>query len=109
MQEIPMPGSGTGDAGQITVHGHAGAAIELPITLGPATGYVWKLEMPAGVEAIDSGQARPIDPSERAGGAQGGRLRIRAVAGEHEVTARLQRPFGDSPPIRQVHIRVIVD
>jgi predicted secreted protein len=91
------------------VQGTSGNPIELPIAAGPATGHVWKLELPHGVERIEDGPQRPVDPSTRLGGATGGNLRVKAPRGEHVITARLARPWQPDSPARVVQIRLHVD
>lgn len=92
----------------LDVKGTAGEAITLPIATGPATGHVWKLELPEGVERIEDGPERPVEPAERLGGASGGHLRIRAPRGVHTIIARLARPWEPDRPTRVVRIRVDV-
>ena len=97
------------DPENITLHGIAGHPIELPIAAGPATGHVWKLELPDGVERIDDGPQRPVDPLTRLGGASGGFLRVKAVKGEYLITGRLARPWEPDKPVRVVQIHLQVD
>jgi predicted secreted protein len=93
---------------ELDVNGVAGEPIELPITTGPATGHEWLLELPPGVQQIDEGPARPVDPGHRLGGAEGGQLRVTAPRGEHEILARLARPWEPGQPVRVARIRLHV-
>jgi predicted secreted protein len=93
-------------AEQFEAAGNAGQAIALPIANGPATGYAWRLSLPQGVERIEDGPARPIDPSAELGGAAGGSLRVRAPAGDHVITAHLVRPWQPDKPVRVAIIRL---
>src|SRR3954447_14965324 len=90
----------------LDVEGQAGEAITLPIASGPATGYTWYLELPEGVQRIDDGPARPLEPSVRSGGAAGGYLRVTAPIGEHTIIAQLARPWEQNQPVRVVQIRL---
>ena len=92
----------------LDIEGKAGEVIALPIAGGPATGYAWRLELPAGVERIEDSPERPLDPSVRLGGAAGGYLRITAPRGEHVIAARLARPWEPDNPVRVVTIRLHV-
>jgi predicted secreted protein len=89
------------------VQGSAGVPIDLPISHGPATGYQWEFELPEGVERYaDSEPAAP--PSRRPGSSPGTHIRLKAVPGDHVVTARLIRPWNPDQPIRtaRIHLRV---
>ena len=92
----------------LDVEGRAGEPIALPIAGGPATGHAWSLELPEGVERIEDGPQRPLDPSLRLGGASGGYLRVTAPRGEHVIVARLARPWQPDQPVRVVSIRLHV-
>ena len=92
----------------LDIEGKAGEVIALPIAGGPATGYAWRLELPAGVERVEDSPERPLDPSVRLGGAAGGYLQITAPRGEYVVSARLSRPWEPDNPVRVVTIRLHV-
>jgi predicted secreted protein len=92
----------------LDAEGKAGHPIALPIAAGPATGYAWSLALPEGVERIEDGPARPLDPSVRLGGAAGGYLQVTAPAGDHLISARLARPWEPDQPVRVVVIRLHV-
>jgi putative addiction module killer protein len=81
----------------------------VPIAAGPATGHDWILELPAGVEQIEDGPARPVDPSKRLGSAVGGYLRVTAPQGTYVITARLARPWERDRPVRVVEIQLRVE
>ena len=80
----------------------------LPIAAGPATGHSWRLDLPAGVERISDSPGRPLDPSVRLGGAEGGYLQVLAARGEYVIVARLARPWEPDNPVRIVTIRLHV-
>jgi len=90
------------------IEGKAGEAIALPIAGGPATGYAWRLELPAGVKQIEDSPERPVDPSVRLGAATGGYLQVTAPRGEYVVSAKLARPWESGNPVRVVTIRLHV-
>jgi predicted secreted protein len=90
------------------VKGVGGQTIELPIAGGPPTGYAWRLDLPEGVEQVQEGEQRLIDPAARLGGASGGFLRVRAPAGQYLIEARLARPWQLDQPIRVVQINLEV-
>ena len=90
----------------LNVEGKAGEPLTLPLALGPATGYAWRLDLPQGVERIEDGPPRPVDPSVQLGGAEGGHLRVIASSGEHVIVARLARPWEPDKPVRVVEIRL---
>jgi len=94
---------------ELEAEGVAGEPIRLPITTGPATGYEWRLELPAGVNQIEDEPGSPPEPGERLGGAGGGHLRVTAPAGDHVVVARLARPWEPDQPIRVawIHLHVV--
>ena len=93
---------------QVLLRGTAGQPIDLPIAAGPPTGYEWRLDLPEGVEQLEEGEERLLDPAARLGGASGGFLRIRAPIGRYLLTARLARPWQPDQPIRIVYIIVEV-
>jgi len=93
----------------LTAEGKAGEPITLPIASGPATGYAWRLELPDGVERIEDGPERPLDPSVRLGGAAGGYLRVTAPPGDYVIIARLARPWEPERPARVVRIRLHIE
>jgi predicted secreted protein len=97
------------DSENITLRGIAGNPIDLPIAAGPATGHVWSMDLPSGVERIDDGPKRSVDPLTRLGGAIGGNLRVKAAKGEHLIVARLARPWEPDKPVRVVRIHLQVD
>ena len=94
---------------EFEVAGVAGEPITLPITIGPATGYDWHLELPDGVARLDDTSGRARDPSTRLGDAGGAHIQITAPSGDHLVVARLERPWSPDEPIRVVWIRVRVE
>src|SRR5216684_3869644 len=98
----PSRVQGPGFPEDLDVEGRAGEVVVLPIAVGPATGHVWRLELPDGVKRIDDGPERPLEPSERLGGASGGYLRVTAARGEHVLFARLARPWQTDRPVRVV-------
>jgi hypothetical protein len=91
------------------VQGKPNQPIVLPIAAGPASGHDWILELPAGVERIEDGPQRPVDPSTRLGSAVGGYLRVTAPAGTYLITARLARPWERDRPVRVVEIQLRVE
>lgn len=92
---------------ELQIVGCAGVPIVLPLSVGPATGYEWALEVPTGVVRIaDSDPDDAADP-DRLGAPSGGRLRIIAVEGQHELRARLARPWEEGAE-RDVVIRLRV-
>jgi len=97
------------DAEKLNARGTAGEPIELPIAHGPATGYSWKLELPDGVERIEDGPQKSIDPVTRLGAAVGGAIRVMARKGEHRIHARLVRPWQPDNPARVVEIALTVE
>jgi predicted secreted protein len=92
----------------LDVDGKAGEAIALPLTNGPATGYSWRLDLPAGVERIEDSPGRELDPAVRLGGSEGRYLQVTAPKGEHVIVARLARPWEPDNPVRIVTIRLHV-
>jgi hypothetical protein len=98
-----------GSSEHLDVEGKAGQPIALPIAGGPATGYAWSLELPEGVERIDGGTERKVDPSVRLGSASGGYLRVTAPRGDHIIIGRLARPWEPDRPVRVVEIRLHVE
>jgi hypothetical protein len=91
------------------VRGMANEPIALPIAAGPATGYTWSLDVPNGVERIEDGPQRTVDPAVRLGAATGGCLRVTAPPGDYLLTARLARPWENDRPVRVVSIRLRVE
>jgi hypothetical protein len=49
-----------------------------------------------------------VTTAGQSGGALGGRIQVKAVAGEHVLTARLVRPWRRDAPIRMVRIYLSV-
>lgn len=92
----------------LDTEGKAGEAIALPIAAGPATGYSWRLDLPAGVKRTEDSPGRTLDPSVRLGGAEGGYLQVTAPRGEHVIVARLARPWEADNAVRIVTIRLHV-
>ena len=93
---------------EFDVEGVADEPITLPITVGPATGYEWELELPTGVEQLDDEPGEEPAAHERLGGSRGAHLRVRAPAGEHVILARLARPWERDHPERIVRLRLDV-
>jgi predicted secreted protein len=94
---------------EFNLSGVAGEPIDLPIAHGPATGYAWTLDLPEGVERIEDGPPRPIDPLTRLGAAAGGAIRVKAKRGEYHITARLARPWQPDKPVGVVEIHLKVE
>lgn len=93
----------------MNVSAKCGEPITLPIAPGPATGYSWHLELPAGVRRIADGPPRAVDPAVARGAAVGGNLRVEAAqAGDLVITARLARPWEPDQPVRVVRISLHV-
>jgi predicted secreted protein len=92
----------------MSVRGKAGQPIDLPIAQGPATGYGWVLDLPAGVVRLEDGPQRPAAPGKHLGAATGGVLRVQAPRGQFVITARLVRPRG-GPAARTVVINLTVE
>jgi predicted secreted protein len=90
------------------VDGQAGDPIPLPIAPGPPTGHTWQLDLPEGVVRVEDGPPREVPAEHWAGAAVGGNLQVTAPAGEHEVTARLVRPWEPDQPVRVAKIRLHV-
>ncbi len=94
---------------ELHVDGKPGAPIELPIARGPATGYVWRLELPAGIRQVADGPPRPVDPKAAIGAGTGAHLQVEAgAAGDYVITARLARQWEPDRPARIVRIRLHV-
>jgi predicted secreted protein len=93
---------------EVEATGQADQPIGLPIWTGPATGYEWQLSLPAEVQRIEDGPARPVDPARRLGAAQGGQIRVTAPSGDHQIEARLARPWDPDHPLRVLRIRLRV-
>jgi predicted secreted protein len=102
----PPRGPQTVQVEELEADGLAAEPIELPIGGGAATGYKWTLELPPGVERIEDGAEREVDPAVRLGSGTGAHLRVKAVKGEHVVVARLARPWEPTRPIRVVRLSV---
>lgn len=96
------------DIESMTVRGKAGQPIELPIAQGPATGYSWQLDLPAGVVRLEDGPERPGTPGRHLGAAVGGAMRVQAPEGQFTLTARLARPWGGEA-VRTVAIDLVVE
>ena len=75
--------------------------IELPLTTGPATGYAWTLELPAGISPSGRRSRRARSAGQDLGGASHASLRVQADAGTSRVVARLARPWGAGSPARR--------
>jgi predicted secreted protein len=89
--------------------GRRGEPIPLPIAGGPATGYAWHLDLPAGVQRIANGPPRTVDPASALGAPSGGNLRVEAVsAGDYVITARLARPWELDRPVRVIRLNLHV-
>lgn len=91
------------------VHGSPALPIELPITQGPPTGYVWSLELPSGVTRVGDGPARPPQPGAHLGASPGNHLRVTAAKGHYRITARLARPWQPDNPAQVVVIDLVVE
>ncbi|HXB73475.1 MAG TPA: hypothetical protein VNY05_34875 [Candidatus Acidoferrales bacterium] len=90
------------------VEGVSGLPITLPISTGPATGYAWEFDLPTGVRRLADAADRDAPEAGWLGGAQGGRIQVTAVPGEHVIMARLVRPWNRDLPIRTVRIHLSV-
>lgn len=97
------------EAESFNVTGKPNEPITLPIAGGPATGFSWRLDLPAGVEQIEDGPERSAGDSARLGAATGGSLRVTATRGEHTIVARLVRPWEPDQPARVVRIQLHVE
>ena len=97
------------DVEKLNVHGTAGSPIELPISQGPVTGHSWTLNLPDGVERIDDGPQRPVDPPTKPGASIRGAIRVKARKGDYRITARLARSWQPDPPARVVEIALTVE
>ena len=93
---------------ELEVAGKAGQPIPLPIAPGPATGYVWHLDLPEGVKRIEDAPPPPHEGPLRPGEAYGGPLQVTAPPGDHLIVARLARPWQPDAPARIVRIHVHV-
>ena len=93
---------------EMIVHGTAGQPVELPISAGPPTGYVWTLDLPDGVRQIEDAPGKTVKPGEHLGASVSGNFRIVAPSGHYRITARLARPWEQSEPIRSVVIEVLI-
>lgn len=91
---------------ELHVEGEAGRPIELPLTTGPATGYAWTLDLPAGVHRLDDGPGTPPPAGQDLGGASHAPLRVQAEPGTHVVVARLARPWEPDRPTRTVTLHI---
>lgn len=92
-----------------SVAGVAGEPIELPLAIGPATGYSWRLELPDGVCRIADSEGVPVERGTELGSGTGARIRVRADAGSYLITAVLARPWDPEHPIagRQIRLTVV--
>ena len=97
------------DAAPVVVHGSPTAPIELPITEGPATGYVWSLDLPPGVTRVADGPGVPPPRGAELGASSGAHLRVAAPAGRYRITARLARPWQPDSPARVVVMELFVE
>ena len=95
-------------AEEFDVDGASGQPIRLPIGPGPATGYQWQLDLPEGVSRIEDTPPEPVESAQRLGASGGGYMQVRAPAGEHEIVARLARPWQPDQPVRTVRMRLHV-
>ena len=93
----------------ITVTGKAGEPIELPISDGPPTGYVWSLQLPAELIRIEDGPPKPVAPERRLGSAASGAIRVMGPAGRYRIEARLARPWEPDKPARVLSIDLVVE
>ncbi len=94
---------------RLNVHGTAGSPIELPISHGALTGHSWTLNLPDGVERIDDGPQKPVDPLTKPGASIRGAIRVKARKGEYQITARLARSWQPENPARVVEIALTVE
>ena len=88
--------------------GVAGKPILLPIAHGPATGYDWELDLPAGVERTEDAPGEEPPEDVRLGGSSGSHLCVTAPPGDHVIVARLVRPWERDRPARTVRIHLYV-
>src|SRR3954464_8556026 len=91
------------------VHGTAGEPIDLPLPQGPVTGHSWTLDLPEGVERIDDGPPKRVDPPARPGATVQGAIRVKARRGEYRITAKLARSWQPDDPAKIVEITLKVD
>lgn len=91
-----------------TVAGVAGEPIELPLAIGPATGYSWQLDLPEGVCRIADSQGVPAERGRELGSGRGALIRVQADAGSYLITAVLARPWDPEHPIARRQIRLEV-
>lgn len=75
------------------ISGVAGIPVELPIGRGPATGFVWELTLPAGVEQLPDGPPLPPEDPPLVGSDRSGRFRVSAPAGDYVIDAVNARPW----------------
>ncbi|SDJ26768.1 hypothetical protein SAMN05444157_2551 [Frankineae bacterium MT45] len=80
---------------EFEVTGTAGEPIELPIGPGPATGHVWRLRLPDGVQRVDDTPSTTPDPLRALGSSMGRKFQVIAPAGDHQIEAELARPNED--------------
>ena len=93
----------------ITVTGRAGEPIDLPISHGPPTGYVWSLQLPLEVTQIEDGPPPPVAPERRLGSAVSGAMRVTAPSGRYRIEARLARSWEPDKPARILSIDLVVE
>jgi predicted secreted protein len=93
----------------ITVAGRAGEPIDLPISAGPPTGYVWSLQLPPGVTQIEDGPPQPVASERRLGSAASGAIRVTGPSGHYRIEARLARPWEPDKPARIYSIDLVVE
>ena len=93
-----------------TVQGKAGKPITLQLSHGPATGYSWVLDLPAGVTLLQEGPGSPPPPGQELGSGGGGAVRVVAASkGHYRIAAKFVRPWQPDSPIATAAIDLIVD
>ncbi|MEI8185813.1 MAG: hypothetical protein WCG19_03855 [Chlorobiaceae bacterium] len=93
----------------VVVKGIADQVVELPIGDGPATGYSWLLDLPAGVVRIGDGPAKHVDAERGLGASASGAIRVVASKGSYRISARLVRPWEPENPAAAMVIDLIIE
>lgn len=92
---------------EFELQGKAGQPVALPIGPGPATGYTWTLNMPAGLQQLDNAAGPEVPAANQLGGAVAGAMRVVAASpGDYTIEGRLARPWDPEDVARTVRIRL---